>query len=443
MPKTNLDRSTPAFAIQVRRLVAEAPRSLRPGAPLGLALGAVLSLGLGTGCSQPSADITLPTPTENPPAGYVAGTTWYKDVQPIVQARCEGCHTTGGIAPFALTSYDLVKQYAPAVSSAVEARRMPPWMPDPACQSFAGSRRLEQREVDTIVSWAKDGSPLGDPRDQQPAPPAQQGLAQPSATVDTGGSYTPTGLDDYRCFVANPALTQDRDLIAYEFVPGHRPEVHHVLIYAAQAAAANAADAADPGAGWACGGGPGVAVDSMVAGWVPGTAATYFPSGTGIPIAAGSVLVIQIHYNTANGAQPDRSSLKLLYSDQPVARRAILTPLSNHGFAIPAGAQNYAAVAQMTALKSAVTLWGLAPHMHTMGRSALIETDGQCQLFIPRWNFNWQQFYFTDSPTGIKLPAGTRPKFTCVWDNPTDRTVRWGEGTSDEMCIAYFYVTAP
>ena len=42
--------------------------------------------------------------------------------------------------------------------------------------------------------------------------------------------------------------------------------------------------------GWGCGGGPGVAVDSLVAAWVPGTAATYFPSGTGIPIGAGRVL---------------------------------------------------------------------------------------------------------------------------------------------------------
>lgn len=443
MPKTNLDRSTHAPASRARRLVAEAARTIDERLRQGLWLSAVLGLWLGAGCGKPSADVTLPKPTENPPASYVAGTTWYKDVQPIVRARCEGCHTGGGIAPFALTSYDLVKQYAPAVSSAVEARRMPPWMPDPACQSFTGSRRLEQSEVDTVVSWVQDGSPLGDPRDQKPPPPAQQGLAQPSATVDIGGSYTPAGLDDYRCFLANPALAQDRDLIAYEFVPGHRPEVHHVLIYSATAAAANAADAADPGVGWGCGGGPGVAVDSLVAGWVPGTAATYFPSGTGIPIGAGRVLVIQIHYNTANGAQPDRSSLKLLYSEQPVPRRALLTPLSNHGFAIPPGAQGYAAVAAMPALKSAVTLWGLAPHMHTMGRSALIETDSQCQLYIPRWDFNWQQFYFTDSPTGIQLPAGTRPKFTCVWDNPTDRTVRWGEGTTDEMCIAYFYVTSP
>lgn len=30
---------------------------------------------------------------------------------------------------------------------------------------------------------------------------------------------------------------------------------------------------------------------------------------------------------------------------------------------------------------------------------------------------------------------------TCTWDNYTDPTVRWGESTTDEMCINCFYVT--
>lgn len=406
---------------------------------------AALALSVAAACGKPSSGAMLPPPTENPPTSYVAGMTWYKDVQPIVQARCQGCHTAGGIAPFALSSYDLTKQYAAAVSSAVEARRMPPWMPDPSCQSFADSRRLEQGQVDAIVSWVKDGSPLGDPRDEKPAPMPPQGLSQPSVTLDIGGSYTPTAspIDDYHCFVADPKLTQDRDLVAYEFMPDQRAEVHHVLIYAAQASAVQAADDAAPGLGWPCGGGPGVKVDGLVAAWVPGSPATYYPSGTGVPIAAGRVLAIQIHYNTVNGALPDRSSLRLKYADQPVARRAVITPLSEQTFAIPPTSQGYSTDALGQALKGPVTLWGLAPHMHTLGRSVRVEADGQCLIYIPRWDFHWQQLYFTSAPTGIPLAAGTVPKLTCVWDNPTAGTVRWGEGTSDEMCINYFYVTSP
>jgi hypothetical protein len=29
----------------------------------------------------------------------------------------------------------------------------------------------------------------------------------------------------------------------------------------------------------------------------------------------------------------------------------------------------------------------------------------------------------------------------CTWDNPTSETIRWGEGTADEMCFAFIYAT--
>jgi hypothetical protein len=32
---------------------------------------------------------------------------------------------------------------------------------------------------------------------------------------------------------------------------------------------------------------------------------------------------------------------------------------------------------------------------------------------------------------------------TCTWDNPTSSPVRWGESTTDEMCLNYFYYTVP
>ena len=46
--------------------------------------------------------------------------TYEGHIKPIMNARCVQCHTDGGMAPFALTSYDLVKKWAPAVTVAVE-----------------------------------------------------------------------------------------------------------------------------------------------------------------------------------------------------------------------------------------------------------------------------------------------------------------------------------
>lgn len=76
----------------------------------------------------------------------------------------------------------------------------------------------------------------------------------------------------------------------------------------------------------------------------------------------------------------------------------------------------------------------------TLGRKIRVETTGgQCLVEIPSWDFHWQQFYFFKTP--ISIPAGQARRMTCTWDNPTSRTVTWGEGTSDELCLNNVYVT--
>ena len=40
----------------------------------------------------------------------------------------------------------------------------------------------------------------------------------------------------------------------------------------------------------------------------------------------------------------------------------------------------------------------------------------------------------------LQLPLGSSATLTCAWDNPTDQTITWGDGTNDEMCLVYLYV---
>ncbi len=44
--------------------------------------------------------------------------TYARDVQPLVQSRCQGCHREGGIAPFALETYEQVAAQADAMRAA-------------------------------------------------------------------------------------------------------------------------------------------------------------------------------------------------------------------------------------------------------------------------------------------------------------------------------------
>ena len=64
----------------------------------------VLSL---AACGGSSASMLPPIP---PPPGVTKkdGVTYYKDVQPIMQRSCQGCHVSGGVGPFPLTSLSLI-----------------------------------------------------------------------------------------------------------------------------------------------------------------------------------------------------------------------------------------------------------------------------------------------------------------------------------------------
>ncbi|WP_158501910.1 hypothetical protein [Vitiosangium sp. GDMCC 1.1324] len=417
-----------------------------------LALG-TLWLGL-PGCSSTSEE----DPPEEGPHYDGGPVSWHRDVLPILQNRCQGCHTDNGVAPFSLETYDQASGMHAALASSIQARRMPPWMPAEGPHRFRDSRRLTQGEVDILSAWSEQGAPEGNPQDtpppREPAPP----LEWTDLTVGPAVPYTPkdTAADDYHCFLLDPHLERGRDLIGFEVMPGVKQQVHHVLLFAAPRKAALARDAREAEPGWTCFGDSGVDNESLLGAWAPGSPPTRYPEGTGVSVAADSVLVMQVHYNisqrsteppqgiTASDvsamhgeARPDLTRMALQFSREPVAKPASLYALVDGDFAIPAGATGYTHHAKQYV--PAGTLWGVLPHMHTKGRRITVEKGGDSLIEIPAWDFHWQQMYFYKKP--LEVPLFSQLKLTCTWDNPTSRTVRWGEGTDDEMCLAYLYMT--
>jgi hypothetical protein len=419
--------------------------------PILVVLGALVAL---TGCGSSNTpdpgvpDGGNPDGGGTPDGGGVVlpdrELTWYRDVLPIMQARCQECHMEGGIAPFALTTYADAKAMHTSMASATSTRRMPPWMPDDSCVSYVGSRRLSEMEIAILAAWSETGASEGNPAD---APPPHEGsgtLPWVDATLAASEDYTPTSFptDDYRCLILDPELTQERDVIGYDITPGVRAQVHHVILYVTTKANAQAKDGSEAGLGWTCFGGPGTSSSRMLGGWVPGSGATRFPEGTGIRLKAGEVVVMQIHYNTSERLpQADRTVAKLQFSPQPVRTLATFVDLANGSFFIPPRTMDYSASALIVVPNNTVQVHGVLPHMHTLGKSIRVEnsTTGQCFVNIPRWDFHWQQLYFFTEP--IRPGSLSRLKLTCTWDNYTDRNIRWGESTTDEMCINYFYVT--
>jgi hypothetical protein len=90
--------------------------------------------------------------------------TYNTHVGKIINENCVVCHREGGIGPMQLESYDQVRPWAPLIQMKVSSREMPPYAYDQhiGIQELQADWRLEQKEIDTIVAWVNQGSPLGD-----------------------------------------------------------------------------------------------------------------------------------------------------------------------------------------------------------------------------------------------------------------------------------------
>ena len=67
-------------------------------------------------------------------------------------------------------------------------------------------------------------------------------------------------------------------------------------------------------------------------------------------------------------------------------------------------------------------------------------SEDQCLIDIPRWDFNWQLAYWFTEP--IQLTPSHDATITCVYNTMSrDETVYWGDGTLDEMCLNFVFVT--
>ena len=287
--------------------------------------------------------------------GGTSGPTYYKDVAPILDAKCASCHHLGGIAPFPLVSAGDARAHAQGIVRMTKAGLMPPWMPGADSAQLVGrdKRRLTGDQLATLAAWAAAGAPAGNPADRRSKPVLDGGLGGPGRTITLAPTkaYRPHaaggGLDDYHCFVLNPHLTQDTYVTGALIKPQRTGIVHHVILYDATGALAASADAMNAqhgGVGWACFGGPNLPLDLSSAGsvdrlgqppwiaaWVPGHTTNALPPGTGVLLHKGDRIVMQVHYNLIEAAGPDRSQAQLRL--RPAS--AHLTPLQTHLIAAP------------------------------------------------------------------------------------------------------------
>jgi Copper type II ascorbate-dependent monooxygenase, N-terminal domain len=463
-------------------------------APIALvALGVALAACSSSPNTEPNAEPTTPAS-----GGPVAAVTFHKDVEPILQRSCQGCHVPGGIAPFGLVSYQEAHLVAAGMVEQTTARSMPPWhaLNTAECTPPLGWKndlRLTDAEVATISAWHDAGAPEGDPKDAPPARALTGGLPGVALELKPQTPFSLAPKDDqFRCFVFDPKLTSDAYVNGVFVVPGNSAVVHHVLVFTDPSGASRAM--ADGSMSYDCFGGSGIADSELLAAWAPGGVPLEYPPNVAVPVAAGSLLVMQVHYHphSETEAASDATTVQLRFGAAPPQYRAISKLIGNFrtglpggdgllpgpgdpatgvSFLIPAGASGHTESMQLSFTSArlggvAPYLYGVGGHMHLVGvdeKISLAKADGtnQCLLQIPHWDFDWQRRYDYDAAIE-KLPLiapGDKLQIRCTYDNtmqnpkvvgalkqqnlqaPSD--VGLGETTLDEMCLAVLTALYP
>src|SRR5262245_5530669 len=260
-------------------------------------------------------------------AGHAAADapTFTKDVAAILWKNCASCHHPGHVAPFSLLTYKDAAKRAKFLVEVTASRRMPPWRAAPGYgPHFMNERRMSDADIQTLARWAEAGAPEGDPRDLPPMPKFPEGwqLGTPDVVVKMAQPFTvPAGGPDvYRCFIIPLPVDEDKTVAAVEFRPGNQRIIHHASFHLDNRGQARLRDGEDGKPGYTSVGSPGFSPTGSLGGWGLAGYPRFLPEGTGMPLAKGSDMVLQIHYHPSGKEEQDQSEVGIYFSKKPVTR---------------------------------------------------------------------------------------------------------------------------
>jgi mono/diheme cytochrome c family protein len=382
--------------------------------------------------------------------------TFNETIAPILYEHCVTCHRPGEIGPFSLISYEDVAQRGAKIASVTASRFMPPWHPAHGFGEFAGERRLSDEEIALIGAWVDQGMERGDPARMPPLPQFPDGwlLGEPDLVLEMPAAFdVPAhGHDVYRNFVLPTGLNEDRWVRAVELRSSARAAAHHALFAYVRQGSFAARDGADgqPGFGgsMAVGFVPGQGSGSL-GGWAVGGRGMVLPEGLPLPLPAGTDFLLQMHFHSMGSAARERARVGLYFAPGPPGKSMASLELPalfgfGAGIDIPAGQPSYV-VRDTFTLPADVLVHAAWAHAHYLGKEMKVEATlpsgaSTPLLWIPDWDFNWQEFYVYRQP--VMLPKGTRVDAVIRYDNsagnrrnphePPQR-VRWGLHSVDEM----------
>ena len=373
--------------------------------------------------------------------------TFTKDIAPILQKSCQGCHRPGQMAPMSFLTYQDVRPWSKSIKQRVTERQMPPWGIDPhvGLQSFKNDPSLRDDEIETIAKWVDAGAPMGNAADM-PKPREfddsdRWHIGKPDLIVTSPKHVVPPEASDWwGSYYVATGLTEDRYIKAIESKPGKTAVVHHLLTYAVDADASgdtNGDDSADAG--------------DFLNEFAVGKNGDLFPEATGRLLKAGSKIKFDFHYHSVGQEITDQSQLGIvLYPKGYVPKHVVYSKQlgqPTEPLDIPGGS-TYVRSDGYTRFNKPGRITAFQPHMHTRGKRQCIELiypDNKTeQINCADWSFNWHLVSVYADDVAPIYPAGTILHVISWHDNSPNKAnpdsrnwVGSGQRTIDEMGFAW------
>ena len=370
-----------------------------------------------------------------------ANISYSEEIAPILADNCVACHREGGIGPWAMSDYNMVRGFSLMIREVVRTKRMPPWHADPAHGQFSNDRSLSPEQTQTLVHWIEAGAPRGegpDPlaeidHDWGTWAVAEPELGEPDYIIDIPAAEIPaTGVVDYKYHFVKNTIGKDVWVKAAEILPGDRAVLHHVITSYGTLETEGRRKGRLKREGQA-----------GLRGYVPGMTSQMFPEGTGVYLPADATIEFQVHYTTNGKATVDESQLGIWVYEEPPEHQVFSMILLNGRIQIPPHAKAHKEFAERVIPKDAL-VYNLLPHAHFRGKASefsVVYPDGteEILLSVPNYDFNWQTTYSLAEPKLI--PAGSKIVHTTWWDNSAQNPanpdptieVTWGEQSWEEM----------
>jgi len=393
--------------------------------------------------------------------GNDAEVTYAADVAALLHNNCTGCHRPGGIGPIDLVDYEDARRYARRIRRQVVNRVMPPYYYDNdiGIQELKHDWRLSDEDINTIVEWVDQGTPLGDPADIPELnllDTEDWSLADMYGQPDLIAASSPidvpaTGLDLWHRPFVPTGNTEDRCIKALQVKPRGTAKsvVHHAnTTFELRQEDGSFKASGDRASEYAMGK-LGEIIPEGVCRVIPKDAYVrwdihMFPGGLGASapndVIEDNVVELGIWLQPEDYEYEYKQDLALYQ----LAQGELLIP--PHATIMTQGFRSF---------DHPVRIDSFQPHGHLRLRAASLEIfypqTGRTEVIsmISDWSATWHQSHLYEDDVAPLVPAGAvlvmKQWYDNTAENPNnpdaDQWVQYGSRTADEMTHAWIAVT--